>query len=593
MNPDNIKELARKVDVKAKERNYVIADLQKIRREVKDNDLGDRPDQKPTSDIFRLSDFDNDFAFHCGGRNELQFNLKIREYDGERKIRYGVAIRLQPGRSDNLDIKKPVRRRVKLFNHYLEAHREEFSGLGMSYSIRKDDGEKVPSRLFRPHKIPGQLLGEEVTVVLGKREKPSVLTYDDILTLYDELLPLYKYIERNLEPEDSFDSDSFSPPADQKNPLPSDKNPLPSPKQPSSELLEQLGNELNPVNIEELAQGVNRKADTGGYAVADLQDIRMEEKDNDLPDRPDQKPTFDIFRVSDFSDDFVFHCGGRNELQFNLALRRFDGIWKVRYGAAFLYKLGRGMESLVSMVSRIRYFNEYLRANPEAFTGLKLWYEPKGSRKPRGDSPPQEIPEQLLEEGTFFFIGRRSNPSEISYDDILTAFDKLLPLYKYIERNLSPEDFSEQEDSTQAPDEEHLSTSDTYETTAERIAATVSVERTHDRMRDVLAKRLASEHGRGNVHVERSTQHGKSIDLVVQTDGREWFYEVKPFSEPRLCLRKAIGQLLEYAYWSGSETPERLIVVGKSELDSRGEAYLSTLKERFSLPLEYQSVQVG
>ncbi|WP_251963917.1 hypothetical protein [Salinibacter ruber] len=175
----------------------------------------------------------------------------------------------------------------------------------------------------------------------------------------------------------------------------------------------------------------------------------------------------------------------------------------------------------------------------------------------------------------------------------MTAFDKLLPLYKYIERNLSPEDFSEQEDSTQAPDEEHLSTSDTYETTAERTAATVSVERTHDRMRDVLAKRLASEHERENVHVERSTQHGKSIDLVVQTDGREWFYEVKPFSEPRLCLREAIGQLLEYGYWSGSDTPERLIVVGKSELDSRGEAYLSTLKERFSLPLEYQSVQVG
>jgi hypothetical protein len=590
MNPDNIKELARKVDAKAKEGNYVVADLQEKRREVKHNDLGDRPDQKPTSDIFRLSDFDNDFAFHCGGRNELQFNLKIREYDGERKIRYGVAIRLQPSRSDNRDIRKPVRRRVKLFNHYLEAHREEFSGLGMSYSIRKDDGEKVPSRLFRPHKIPGQLLGEEVTVVLGKREKPSVLTYDDILTLYDELLPLYKYIERNLEPEDSFDSDSFSPPADQKNPLPSDKNPLSSPKLPTSEFSAEPDDELDPISIEELALNVYRNAEAGGYAIADLQQIRMEVKDEDLPDRPEQKPTSDIFKIGaidgDIDDDFVFHSGGWDELQFNLALRRYDGEWKVRYGVAFHYMSG-------VVRARVALFNQYLRANPEQFSGLNMWDEPKDSRVPREDYRPRKIPEQLLEEGTFFFIGRRTEPTELTYDDILTLFDRLLPLYEYIERNLSPEDFSEQEDSTQAPDEEHLSTSDTYETTAERTAAVVSVERTHDWMRDVLAEQLASEHGTGNVHVEHPTQHGKSIDLVVQAEDAEWFYEVKPFSEPRLCLRRAIGQLLEYAYWSDSEAPECLVVVGKSELEKEGEAYLSTLKERFSLPLEYQSVQVG
>jgi hypothetical protein len=583
MNPQNIEELARKVDRKAREENYGIADLQHIRAELQDHRKrraypsidGDR------TCIFGDESIKENYAYHYGGRNELQFNLKIREYDEDRKVRYGVAFRLQPSQYRNIE--KPIRRRVRLFNQYLNRDRDELDGLGLGmWYSRKIEGEKTPSRVFRPHKISGRLLGRKITVVLGKREKPSALTYADILSLYDKLLTVYEYIERNLSPEVSFDSDTFSP-------SPTHTSPITDVEQ--SETV--LKDDLNPASIDEIAHAVNEQAEAYDYAIADLQDIRMDVKDDDLPDRPDQKPTSEIFRVSDFSDDYVFHCGGRNELQFNLALRRFDGVWKVRYGVAFLYKLGRGMESLAPMRLRIRNFNEYLRGNPEKFTGLKLWYEPKGSREPRGDYQPREIPESLLESGTFFFLGRRKKPSEIDYDDILHLFDRLLPLYKYVERNLNPENFSEQEDSSQAPDGKHLSTDNTYESTAERSKTVVSVERTHDWMRDVLAKRLALEHGTGNVHVEAHTEQGRSVDLVVQTEDGKWFYELKPFSEPRLCLRRAIGQLLEYAYWSDSEPPERLIVVGKSELEEEGRAYLSTLKERFSLPLEYQSVQVG
>jgi hypothetical protein len=300
------------------------------------------------------------YAFQYGGRNELQFNLKIREYDGERKVRYGVAIRLQPGRSDNLDIKKPVRRRVKLFNEYLDTHRDRFGelGLGMCYSrkIETDDGEKkIPSRLFPPHKISGRLLGKKITVVLGRRETPSDLAYHDILTLWDDLLPLYKYIERNLEPKDSFDPDSFSPPSDNEDPI--------------------------------------------------------------------------------------------------------------------------------------------------------------------------------------------------------------------IERK--------------------------YGTTVQRSKTEVEKDLEHERMKDILAERLVSKSAVESVQREYPLEDDRRIDLVVERENGRWFYEIKPYDTPRECLREAMGQLLEYAYWSGSEAPECLVVVGKSELEEEGRAYLSTLKERFSLPLKYQSVQVG
>jgi hypothetical protein len=352
-----------------------------------------------------------------------------------------------------------------------------------------------------------------------------------------------------------------------------------------------LGEGLHPVNIEELAHAVNERAETGGHAISDLQDVRLEVKDDDLEDRPDQKPTSDIFRVSDFDDDYTFHCGGRNELQFNLALRRFGGVWKVRHGVAFHYKRGRGMDTLAPIRARIGYFNEYLRAYPEEFAGLKMWYEEKGSRVPQGDYSPREIPPSLVEEGTFFFLGRRLRPSEIGYDNILGLFDRLLPLYKYIERNMGPEDFSSQEDSSY-PSGDSISPERKYETTAERPETEVSVDLQHNRMQDILEERLASEYGAENVHVESPTEQRKNVDLVVEKEGGEWFYEIKPFSEPRLCFRKAIGQLLEYAYWSDSEAPECLVVVGKSKLEEEGKAYLSTLKERFSLPLKYRSVQM-
>jgi hypothetical protein len=322
---------------------------------------------------------------------------------------------------------------------------------------------------------------------------------------------------------------------------------------------------MNPAGIEELALTLNDRAED--YEIGRLQDIRAEIHGK-------RKVRSSIFDEQTIIDDYAYHWGGRSEPQFNVARRHYDGELKIRHGLGISLQDSQWADEsldewaddvMEAMRPRIRLFNEYLTANPEEFAGLRLWCE--GSNVPEGNYPASPIPESFLTWQNFIFLGRREKPSNLSYDDILTVFDKLLPLYRYIERNLSPEDFSEQGVSSQAPNEEHLSTSDTYETTAERTAAVVSVERTHDLMRDVLANRLASEHGTENVHVELSTQHGKSIDLVVQTDGREWFYEVKPFSEPRLCFRRAIGQLLEYAYWSDSEAPDCLVVVGKSKLD--------------------------
>jgi hypothetical protein len=82
------------------------------------------------------------------------------------------------------------------------------------------------------------------------------------------------------------------------------------------------------------------------------------------------------------------------------------------------------------------------------------------------------------------------------------------------------------------------------------------------------------------------------IDIVVKMKSEYWFYEIKTALTPRACLREAIGQLLEYGLWPGAQEPTRFIVVGETLIDKDGKEYLSRLKERFSLPMEYETVAI-
>ena len=71
-----------------------------------------------------------------------------------------------------------------------------------------------------------------------------------------------------------------------------------------------------------------------------------------------------------------------------------------------------------------------------------------------------------------------------------------------------------------------------------------------------------------------------------------WFYEIKTALTARACLREAIGQLLEYGFWPGAQVPTRFIVVGETALDNDGQEFLSRLRNRFSLPIEYEAIAI-
>jgi hypothetical protein len=103
---------------------------------------------------------------------------------------------------------------------------------------------------------------------------------------------------------------------------------------------------------------------------------------------------------------------------------------------------------------------------------------------------------------------------------------------------------------------------------------------------------LISEYGENDVSFENPSGVGTRVDIVVRRDNEYWYYEIKTAQSLRACLREAIGQILEYAYWPGAPQVTRMIVVGECQIDHDGAEYLRRLRERFSLPIYYLHLAV-
>lgn len=115
----------------------------------------------------------------------------------------------------------------------------------------------------------------------------------------------------------------------------------------------------------------------------------------------------------------------------------------------------------------------------------------------------------------------------------------------------------------------------------------------HNEIQDVLYEQLCSKYGKANVGTEVATGHGSRIDVVVKTADYCAFYEIKVAPNLKACIRQSIPQLLEYAYWrtGNSVVIRRLIIVAEHAVTSDATAYLSNLRERFSIPIYYERFQ--
>jgi hypothetical protein len=121
-----------------------------------------------------------------------------------------------------------------------------------------------------------------------------------------------------------------------------------------------------------------------------------------------------------------------------------------------------------------------------------------------------------------------------------------------------------------------------------KTPAEASAELMHNEIQNDLFAILVSQYGVQCVGTEVATGDGTSIDIVVQTPTFCRFYEIKTAESVKACIRQAIPQLLEYAYWHGKkDRADELVIVSPLPITKEAQVYLEFLKSEFEIPITY------
>jgi hypothetical protein len=332
---------------------------------------------------------------------------------------------------------------------------------------------------------------------------------------------------------------------------------------------------MNHSNLYAIAKQLNLRARQ--HPVGMLQRVRMNLKGLS------RRPVEDIFSSQTTHDDYAYHHGGQPELQFNIGL---EGD-KFRHGVAFSFIRTKNVQRPIEVLGRkVSRFNKFMRTHSGLFSNMRIWH--KGTwESPGARSGP--IPQKFVSEGEFVFLGKLTSSDDIDYEAVLADFDRLFALYVFVEgggesqpvtvpsaRFVFCPGFSIKESST----------------TAKQTGEQHEVDLIQNKLQVELCRRLVSRYGDKNVGDEQQTGVGTKVDVVVRRGRVYWFYEIKTANSPRICLRQAIGQLLEYAFWEPTKEVTRLVVVGRRAIDKDGRDYLRRLNKRFPLPIAYEQIAV-
>lgn len=141
--------------------------------------------RRPVKSLFNDQTILEDYAYHVGGRGELQFNIG---YEEPGQFRFGVAFSFEP--SQTLPTPEPLYESVRRFNDFFRANPGAYSDLSMWH-----DAYGVRSPSLSPPQIPGELLDAQAFVFLGMVVASEEINFDQILELFDRLLPLYIEVE--------------------------------------------------------------------------------------------------------------------------------------------------------------------------------------------------------------------------------------------------------------------------------------------------------------------------------------------------------------------------------------------------------------
>ena len=189
------------------------------------------------------------------------------------------------------------------------------------------------------------------------------------------------------------------------------------------------------MNIYTLADELNHASIDGGYKISQLPELRKKYlRKEKLPWKIFSKHT--IFGKNDV---YMYHHGGRDEMQFNVGEDWVNGKSVTRITLAFStepsHSLTDPMGVLIPLKNR---FNECVKNHPELFADKEIWYFQNNKRY--GNFSVKPIPDDWFQLNTFIAMGYYIDKSYdlINKKDvqvILEKLDMLFPIYEYVVLN--------------------------------------------------------------------------------------------------------------------------------------------------------------
>jgi hypothetical protein len=162
---------------------YKIGKLQEIRKKIKGLK------RSHTSKIFSSVTIFNDkyYAFHDGGRTEIQYNIGIEEVEEHDWLRYGLAFSLEPGQTiPDVSVLYPQILQFNILFRTNPALFKDYKMWACTLDGRTDIDpiHEIYSSLIQPHNF----------IFFGKLMDLSNINYNEILVTFDNMLLIYENI---------------------------------------------------------------------------------------------------------------------------------------------------------------------------------------------------------------------------------------------------------------------------------------------------------------------------------------------------------------------------------------------------------------
>jgi hypothetical protein len=527
----NIQQIALRLNFLAKEQKHQFSQLQQIRKKHLKNVRSNQP--------FAKFSIKSDYAFHAGGRKELQFNVGEDRFQGQPIFRFGVAFSLNEDRTLH-DSKAEFKDKIDRFNTFLAKRPDFFSNYQMWYYRNGRYANFFPAVV----PVVEELYQTENFVFVGSyfnKSTSQILDSDleQILDVFDHLLELYQIV--------------------------------------------QFSRGFNEKKISRICWNENQWVRPSGYT-----------------DKSNDKKTHE-YQYGYGHDEWLFDTGKLLE-KYHYGFLEPIAKGKMPYvGKKFdvwLYTINRS--------SKIRYYigeikNVIVISEQEA-RKVKDYYRSNGWLR--------EMHSQIADVGadnnTFFNYA----PIDIFNVKFLPQNIKLAPEYievdqgnklRKVQRYTLAEFLPEYEENPKTeergfifPNNHHQDDlgdedQEVKKRSSNREAKPVQITYLHEQISKKVTRLLKKKYDRA--HREVLSGYGRcKIDIVAKDGDKIIFYEIKTYNSLITCIREAIGQILEYAYWPESENANELIIISQHPIEPTAKRYLNFLRSKFlGLNLYYQS----